>query len=212
MATQPQPLTPRTLEEFRRRRRLLDDLRFDEARARLSGFLDWIESEPSVKEIVETIERSVPAANLLEGTNQFNPPNTRTPEDVASVGFYLIRKVVAGEELWKQSYIYGVRPRYSTNNVQDMASEVLNRYIYPAIDHIESELEARVTQELSQEWPEPGISEAREPAKIGAPGGMYVHPARIAPWPTATIRRVRSMTNTSMCRYEKAKSSRLVRK
>ena len=70
MATQPQPLTPRTLEEFRRRRRLLDDLRFDEARARLSGFLDWIESEPSVKEIVETIERSVPAANLLEGTNR----------------------------------------------------------------------------------------------------------------------------------------------
>jgi hypothetical protein len=182
-ATQaPQP-TPRTLEDFRRRRRLLEGLRNEDAKARLSGFIDWMDGEPSVKPVVESVEKSVPAADLLAESNRMQSPDTRSPEDVAGVGLFLMRKVATGEELWEQSLMYGIEPPYSTNNVQEMASEVLNRYIYPALDHLEFELESRVQQPVSHGERTLAdlehVESPREPVKLSTPGGTYVHPKRI---------------------------------
>lgn len=77
---------------------------------------------------------------------------------------------------------YGILPPYSTNNVNEMASEPLNRYIYPAIDYLEYELGSRVQESAGQEeqvGPHASLASKREPVKLTTPGSTYVHPQRI---------------------------------
>lgn len=93
-----------------------------------------------------------------------------------------MRQVIAGEDLWKLAMTYGILPPYSTNNIQEMASEPLNRYIYPAIDHFEYELASRVQESIGQEEQivaQASLASKREPVKLTTPGSTYVHPQRI---------------------------------
>jgi len=171
--------TVRTLEEFRRRKRLLENLRPEDAQARLSGFLAWADGERSMKQIVNAIEKAVPAGELLAASSRMRSPDTQTPEALAAVGLFLMREVAAGEELWRQAHKYGIMPSYSTNNVQAIAAEPLNRYIYPAIDHLEDELVARVEESTDQVTGQIDPTRSREPVKLRTPGNTYVHPQRI---------------------------------
>jgi len=119
------------LEEFEYRRSLLQNMNFHEARARISGFLEWLQKEPKIASIIDDIEASVKIENILKEA----PPNASTPEEIAAVGLHLMLECLAGEEPWKLSHAYGIEPSYSTSSVQDYLDEAFDSLILLSISY-----------------------------------------------------------------------------
>ena len=131
---------PDLLEEFARRRKLLMSLQFAEAKIRLSGFLEWMESEPSIKAILDAVRGAVDTGHIIEGCDHRTPPAAGTPEEVAAVGLLLMERCREGEELFQLAHKLGISPPYSTSKLQDHSDEALRRFVEPALDYIEDEL------------------------------------------------------------------------
>lgn len=130
------------LEEFNKRRSFIRNMNYGESRARLIGFLDWLEANEETAKILVQLENSERAEELLKKAGWHNPPAASSLEEIVCVGLYFLREVkTEKKDLWGISNHYGIVPPYSTNKVQDRVNEVMERYIDPTIDQIESELE-----------------------------------------------------------------------
>ncbi len=133
------------LDDFRYRRSLIQNLNHGEAKARLSGFIQWLQEQKITKSIIEKLKSGIDAEAILQNSGYRNAPKASTPEEIAAIGVQLILECVDGEEPWTLSHEYGIEPSYQTNSVQDYFDEVMNRFIDPAIDYIERELESEVS-------------------------------------------------------------------
>lgn len=133
------------LDDFRYRRSLIQNLNHEEARVRLSGFIQWLQEQKITKSIIDKLKSGIDAEAILQNSGYSNPPKASTAEEIAAIGVQLILKCVDGEEPWTFSDKYGIDPSYQTNSVQDHFDEVMNRFIDPAIDYIERELDADVS-------------------------------------------------------------------
>lgn len=130
-----------TLEEFDERRSLLDNLAFDEADSRLSGFYQWLVSEESTRFIIDSLNASLDVGGLLKEASYNNPPRASTLEEVAGVGLFFMSQIHKG--LLKSldiGHLFGIQPPYDTESPQDSVNEILERYIVPAMDFIRREL------------------------------------------------------------------------
>jgi hypothetical protein len=128
-------------------------LNYEESQHRLSGFLDWLESNEETFAILTQLENRKHAEELLEKAEWRKSPQASSLEEIVYVGLYLLREVKAGKDLWGISMGYGIHPSYNTSRLQDMADEVMERYIDPAIDQIENELEKKVQKQIPQYYP-----------------------------------------------------------
>lgn len=133
------------LSDFEYRRSLIQNLNFNEAKARLSGFIEWLQNQKATKSIIDKFMSEIDAEAILQNSGSGNPPNASTPEEIATIGVHLMLECLAGEDPWKLSHKYGIEPSYRTNAVQDYFDEVMTRFIDPALDYIEREL----TSEMS---------------------------------------------------------------
>lgn len=131
------------LEDFEYRRSPLQNMHFDEARARISGFLEWLQKEPKITSIIDDIRTNANVEDILKN----KPPNASTPEEIAAIGLHLMFECLGGEEPWKLSLKYGIQPSYGTIAAQDLFDEVFNRFIDPAIDCIHRELVAKASSD-----------------------------------------------------------------
>lgn len=135
------------LDDFRYRRSLIQNLNHGEAKARLSGFIGWIQNQNVTKSIIDKLKSEINVEAILQNAGYGNPPNASTPEEIAAIGVHLMMKCVDGEEPWTFSDKYGIDPPYQTSSVQDHFNEVMDRFIDPAIDYIERKLESEVSSE-----------------------------------------------------------------
>jgi hypothetical protein len=131
----------RLLDEFDRRNSLLNGLNYNHAGIRISGFLDWLESQPETRQILDDLRNRFPVTNLLKDSGMLNPPNASTPEEVASVGIFFMEKVREGKEIFHICYNHGVTPSYTTSQVQPYLDELMERFIIPTVDYIRTCLE-----------------------------------------------------------------------
>lgn len=141
------------LEEFYRRRALIRNLNYEESQSRLSGFLDWIESNEETFAMLTQLENDQRAEELLKEAEWKKAPQVSSLEEIIYIGIYLLREVKAGKNLWSISMGYGIHPSYATNKLQDMADEVMERYINPAIDQIENELGKKMRKQTPEYYP-----------------------------------------------------------
>jgi hypothetical protein len=128
------------LGDFDYRSQFLQNLSFDEANVRISGFIKWLEKEEVVKSIIDDLANTVDAKAILINSGYGNPPKASTPEEIAAVGLQLMIEIGDGAETFNLSDRYGISPTYNTNASQDFFNEIMNRYINPSIDFIRREL------------------------------------------------------------------------
>lgn len=138
---------PTVLEEFRRRYALLSNMAFDEDQARVAGFLEWLEREPLTVGILNRLRSDIQVEGLLEPCKSRNPPRVSSPEEQARVGIFLMERCREGTGLWHLSHEYEIRPRYSTNKLQEYSDAVFERYIEPTCDYIENMLYDQLEEE-----------------------------------------------------------------
>ena len=137
------------LDEFRFRRSFISNMNYDEVDSRLSGFWDWLESNEITSSILSQIRNDTRVAELLKNADFHHPPAATSPEDFVLIGLHFIKEVKSGKNLWGFSYTYGIQPPYDTGSLQVMVDEIVNRYIEPAVNYIEMEIE-EVTQKDSK--------------------------------------------------------------
>lgn len=131
------------LADFKYRKSLVQNLNHKDAKLRLSGFIQWLQKQSITKSIIEKLKSGIDAEAILQNSGYYNPPKASTLEEIAAIGVQLILKCADGEEPWTFSHKYGIDPSYQTDSVQDHFNEVMNRFIDPAIDYIERELESK---------------------------------------------------------------------
>jgi hypothetical protein len=140
-------------EEFEYRRSFLSNINYEEAENRLSGFLEYLQSNEITSSIMKELKSSVNVEEILENAGHRNPPKASTPEQFASVGLFLLEECKEGKNLIDLGDKYGIEPPYSSSSLQDHLEEIMQRYIDPAIDYIERELVSR--QEIKTDLPFP---------------------------------------------------------
>ena len=139
------------VSEFQYRTKNFPELTYDEAPARLTGFLDWMRDEPQLASILERLKSETNVKELIgEPARRRTPPNAGTPMEVASVGLFFMEKIEEGVAPHDLAMNYGVSPGFGTNKLQDYFQALYNRYIVPAIEHI-----FRVLQQENPKTPEP---------------------------------------------------------
>lgn len=126
-----------SIDDFQYRRSLVSGLHYDEAAARLKGFYEWLLADEEIESKIQFLEENTRAKELLEASSRRNPPEAATPEEIAGIGFLLLKDIQSGEEPWKLSHKYGIEPSYNTIAVQDAYQEVEDRFLEPAFDYLE---------------------------------------------------------------------------
>lgn len=133
------------LDEIERRRSLVEHVSYEEANTRISGFYDWLRSQAEIEAIIIPLEESVETDEALKS----RPPNASSPEVIAGVGIFFMSKIADASEFYDLTDSYGILPPYQTSDLQDEYEELMSRYITPAIDYIQGQLEKKY-QKTSQ--------------------------------------------------------------
>ena len=123
-------------EEFKYRCSMLDRLSVNESQSRLSGFYDWMVSEPEINQIINSLKANEQASTLLNASGHYNPPKASTPELVAGVGVLLLEQVSGGGDPYQLAIDNGITPSNSERKAQDYLNALLERFITPTINHI----------------------------------------------------------------------------
>lgn len=146
-----------TCDEFRHRKTFVDNLHYREAKQRLGGLHDWLMSNPDVASIINSVYEQVDINSLLEGAGGRTPPLASSPEDVAGVGFEIMRLCKEGKDLIGLSREFGIAPSYDTSSLQDYSDEVMGRFVEPALDYIERELDEAAASDSLTDRPIPQL-------------------------------------------------------
>jgi len=144
-------------KEFERRKALLANMNYAEAGARLGGFFEWLMSRDETKAVIAELEASVPVEACLHGVEEREPPIASTLEEVAAVGLHFLRECQRGTDPYVLADKYHIGPPYGGNSLQDYVQELIDRYVDPALDYIEQQLEETASEEpqWSLHRPEP---------------------------------------------------------
>lgn len=126
-----------SVDNFQYHRSLASGLNFSEAKSRLKGFYEWLLSDTEIKDQIKHVEEDTRAKELLEAAGNRTPPQASSPEEVAGVGFLLLRAIQAGADPFQLSRQYGISPAFSTSSLQDHYQELEDRFLQPAFDFIE---------------------------------------------------------------------------
>lgn len=129
------------LDDFRHRNSVLENITYEEAKTRLTGFYDWLKSNEIINRIIENLMISVDVDNLVKDCGIGNAPNASTPDEISALGFFFIEEIKGGTEAFNLSDQYGIHSVYGQDDLQDDFDALMEKYIIPAFNYIERELE-----------------------------------------------------------------------
>ena len=139
------------LQEFRKRRKLLLNVRYTEATTRLSGFFDFLKSTREIAKIIHIILSQFPVHNLIARCNEETPPKAGKREEIVSVGLHLMDECRnTRNKLYEIAKQFGMLPARKSRlqaDAQDFVDEAMERYIEPTLDFIEERLEEAIEEE-----------------------------------------------------------------
>jgi Protein of unknown function (Hypoth_ymh) len=122
-------------QEYRYRTSELASLDFEDATARLGGFVEWLETDERTAAVLNEL-RSRSIQPLLTAAGYQNPPKAKTPEDVAAIGLWIIDQAVTREtDMFQIGYQIGVHS--SSSRVQDSQDEIMRRYVRPLLKYLD---------------------------------------------------------------------------
>jgi hypothetical protein len=109
-------------EEFVERAAVLRNLHFEEATGRLKSFIDWMEAQPVLQNILTALRRKADGPAIMLQGNRHRPPPANSPEEIASVGLALM-ETCRNEDFAGGCVARGIAPSYRTNAVQAYVDE-----------------------------------------------------------------------------------------
>lgn len=127
-------------EEFVQRVGVLRNLHFQEASGRLKSLIDWMESQPAIRNILATVRRKADGLSIIQQGGFQRPPPANTPEEIAAVGLVLM-EACRQEDLCNICMGRGIGPSYSTSEVQPYVDAALERYVFPLLLEVGRELD-----------------------------------------------------------------------
>src|SRR5438270_6200176 len=131
-------------QELQERAQVLGNLHFSEAGVRLQGLLSWMESQPSIKAIIDQIDSQVDGMALLNHGSYHRAPQAGTDEEIAAVGLALIR-ATQNTPLHAVLTGRGIRASGSTQ-FQDHVNSAVGRYFRPFVAFVLRRLITTETQ------------------------------------------------------------------
>lgn len=127
-------------EEFQIRLTTLLSPQFQEASFRVAGLWEWMTSNQTIQKIIENVNSSSQAEKILADANYNSPPQTESPDDIKAVGFHLMQACSKGANIYNMGFKFGIRPNFHSDNLQDTADAVMEKFIMPALCCIEEQL------------------------------------------------------------------------
>lgn len=123
---------------------------------RLTALLDWMESQPEIKKVLDDLRTSGNGEKLIEEAEWHRPPKAKTNKEIAAVGLALIEKC-RETQLWEVAMSLGIQAPGAGNNIEAPSQKALKSYIEPFANY--------VLRELPPEEPPPsGVN-----AQVGIP-------------------------------------------
>jgi hypothetical protein len=117
-------------------------LREDEASSRLNGFNEWLKGQPELHAIIDRLKNREGVPDLLGASEARRfPPQPATPEEIAGVGLLLLDEIRPPTDAWSVANKYHIEPSGGSGNLQECFDEMWARYIGPAIEFVEGELQ-----------------------------------------------------------------------
>jgi hypothetical protein len=142
--------TPTTvLDEFLRRCSYLRDIGYQEAPARYSAFLDWLEGQPATKDILNRLRSAADIEAILKDCSPQHAPAAATPEEIARVGLYIFEYCKGdGKNLPRLLLGLGLRSKWGGSQIDGYLASAINKYIQPLVNFLLGELRTK-DQQLS---------------------------------------------------------------
>lgn len=135
---------PRTLpDELKRRIAYLSGTSFLDAPTRLTGFLNWLETEPTTQSILIRLRGQSDINAILQGCGQGIPPKVSEPEDVARVGLFIIERCKENPDTSRLAgLLFNLSCDTSLNNFDFTFEDAIRKYIDPFLRHLQEEVAA----------------------------------------------------------------------
>jgi hypothetical protein len=154
------------LAELRYRQWAFISPQFQESTLRIAGFWDWLIATPPISQIISQVLDRSQAQEKLKLSNYACPLQTESPDEIIAIGLLLMKECAEGEELFQAQFKYGIHPEYGGTKPQDACDTIMQRYIQPAINHIEEQLTLISDSSPQESIPSDDIRQPRIPADI----------------------------------------------
>src|SRR5213079_3079864 len=116
------------IEEFRQRRRLLENLSYQDEKPRLSGFYEWMQSVPELRRMTDALSSKVNVKSLVPPRVGFpKGPQTKNLEDVLAIGLHLLQQTTR-PSLHTTAHSLSIRGGSTGQSYTDVCME---KYIEP---------------------------------------------------------------------------------
>lgn len=127
------------LEEFRQRRKLLENLRVNAAKPRLKGMWDFLQKE---RETIKIISKIPPVDHLISKASPTKQIEAEAPDEIRAVGFYIMEECSkTNKRITEIVNHLGIISKDQKLKRQNYADNAMTGFVNPALDFIEEELE-----------------------------------------------------------------------
>jgi len=134
-------------DEFDEQILTLRNVHFDNATGRLLAILDWLESQPVTKRLLDTLTAKIDVAKLFEGAGYHSRLRANTREEIAAVGLQLIRNCrQQNAEFCDICFVLNIRGASNSDNVQDANDAGIREYIVPFWEYVKQGLNRAVNE------------------------------------------------------------------
>jgi predicted nucleotide-binding protein len=135
-------------DEYEYRVSELTNLDFQDATARLLGFVEWLETDPKASSILTDLRERSNVEALIKGANPHTAPKASTPREVAAVALCMIDNCKhQNTELFQVGAAIG----FIHSHIQETQDEISRRYLLPFFRYVEIELFAGVPATAERE-------------------------------------------------------------
>ena len=133
------------IPDFRKRRSFAEALDYEDATARVLGFIAWIEKDEQGSEALKHLRDDVDVASLINNATHQHPPQPSTPEEVAAVALCIIDNARDHKKnLFEIAFAVGIHGAGS--KIQATHDEFETRYLSPFYDYLENIFNVELTQ------------------------------------------------------------------
>ena len=154
------------LKEFRKHRKLLENLRENMATPRLKGMWNFFYRQTETQTI---IFRVLPVNHIVAKANPGKPVEAETYEEVVGIGLYIMKECShTDKHITSIIHDLGIGSKDGKPTRQSYVDDAMVGYINPALDFIERELEELAKTEMEEEDRKSIAVQARADVKMGA--------------------------------------------
>jgi len=131
----------KVLDELLRRISYLKDIGFEEAPRRYAAFLDWLEGQPTTKEILTRLRKTADIEKICKSCGPRHPPAAATPEEIARVGLHFFEYCKEdGKNLPGLFLGFGLNSKWGGSQINGYFASAIDTYIQPFLNFLVHEI------------------------------------------------------------------------